>query len=111
MNSFQIIVHGSKEGVRLELSDDKINDEDYKTSINLLNEISKSQMSIQNSDGYLTLPKSFVRTRVYNGIVESIGILDNPNRKRIKMLFLKSLVIGIVLVLILMWVTITLTTR
>ena len=31
----------SKEAIAIELSDEKINDEDYKTSVNLLNEISK----------------------------------------------------------------------
>ena len=60
-----------------------------------MNEISKDQMSIQNSDGYLTLPKSFVKTvlqYIMQSLSQSVSWIIQSLIK-IKVLFLKSLVI------------------
>ena len=75
----------SKEAIVIELSDDKINDEDYKTSINLLNEISKESDEYTELGWLLDTTEKFCQDKaVYNAVVESIGILDNPNAKRDK---------------------------
>ena len=75
----------SKEAIVIELSDDKINDEDYKTSINLLNEISKESDEYTELGWLLDTTEKFCQDKaIYNAVVESIGILDNPNAKRDK---------------------------
>ena len=75
----------SKEAIAIELSDDKINDEDYKTSINLLNEISKESDEYTELGWLLDTTEKFCQDKaVYNAVVESIGILDNPNGKKDK---------------------------
>ena len=75
----------SKEAIAIELSDEKINDEDYKTSVNLLNEISKESDEYTELGWLLDTTEKFCQDKaVYNAVVESIGILDNPNAKKDK---------------------------
>ena len=75
----------SKEAIAIELSYEKINDEDYKTSVNLLNEISKESDEYTELGWLLDTTEKFCQDKaVYNAVVESIGILDNPNAKKDK---------------------------
>ena len=99
----------SKEAIAIELSDEKINDEDYKTSVNLLNEISKESDEYTELGWLLDTTEKFCQDKaVYNAVVESIVFWIIQMLKKIKVQFLRFLVMPLVSVLILMWVMITL---
>ena len=96
MNLFQIIVHlPVKKFSQLNYSDDKINDEDYKTSINLLNEISKESDEYTELGWLLDTTEKFCQDKVYitsPSLSQSVSWIIQMV-KRIKELFLKFLVI------------------
>ena len=71
-----------KEALDIELSDAKISEEDFRESLNLVNEISKDDQISSDLSWLLDSTEKFCQDKaIYNAVVESISILDNPQSK------------------------------
>ena len=69
----------NKEALNIELSEAKITEEDFKESINLINEIGKDDQEFSDPSWLLDTTEKFCQDKaIYNAVVESISILDNP---------------------------------
>ena len=69
----------NKEALNIELSEAKITEEDFKESINLINEIGKDDQEFSDLSWLLDSTEKFCQDKaIYNAVVESISILDNP---------------------------------
>ena len=69
----------NKEALNIELSEAKITEEDFKESINLINEIGKDDQEFSDPSWLLDSTEKFCQDKaIYNAVVESISILDNP---------------------------------
>ena len=69
----------NKEALNIELSEAKITEEDFKESVNLINEIGKDDQEFSDLSWLLDSTEKFCQDKaIYNAVVESISILDNP---------------------------------
>ena len=69
----------NKEALNIELGDAKITEEDFKDSVNLITEISKDVEEFADLSWLLDSTEKFCQDKaIYNAVVESISILDNP---------------------------------
>ena len=69
----------NKEALNIELGDAKITEEDFKDSVNLITEISKDVQEFADLSWLLDSTEKFCQDKaIYNAVVESISILDNP---------------------------------
>jgi len=72
----------SKEALVIELQDMKINEEEFKESLELLDEINSNAEEYTDINWLLDITEKFCQDKaIYNAVVESISILDNPNSK------------------------------
>ena len=81
INSFIIKYNNlpTKEALNIELSESKITEEDFKESINLVDEIDKNEENYTDLSWLLDTTEKFCQDKaIYNAVVESISILDNP---------------------------------
>ena len=69
----------SKEALVIELQEMKINEEEFKESIELLDEINSNAEEYTDINWLLDITEKFCQDKaIYNAVVESISILDNP---------------------------------
>jgi archaellum biogenesis ATPase FlaH/uncharacterized protein (DUF1778 family) len=69
----------SKEALVIELQEMKINEEEFKESIELLDEINSNSEEYTDINWLLDITEKFCQDKaIYNAVVESISILDNP---------------------------------
>ena len=69
----------SKEALVIELQEMKINEEEFKESIELLDEINSNTEEYTDINWLLDRTEKFCQDKaIYNAVVESISILDNP---------------------------------
>jgi len=69
----------NKEALTIELSDAKITEEDFKDSANLVTAISEDIQEFADLTWLLDSTEKFCQDKaIYNAVVESISILDNP---------------------------------
>ena len=69
----------NKEALNIELGEAKITEEDFKESITLINEIGKDVQEFSDLSWLLDSTEKFCQDKaIYNAVVESISILDNP---------------------------------
>jgi len=67
----------NKEALNIELSEAKITEEDFKESINLINEIGKDDQEFSDPSWLLDSTEKFCQDKaLYNAITDSIGIFD-----------------------------------
>ena len=81
INSFIIKYNNlpTKEALNIELSESKITEEDFKESTNLVDEIDKNEENYTDLSWLLDTTEKFCQDKaIYNAVVESISILDNP---------------------------------
>ena len=72
----------SKEALVIELQEMKINEEEFKESIELLDEINSNSEEYTDINWLLDITEKFCQDKaIYNAVVESISILDNPKSK------------------------------
>jgi len=72
----------TKEALNIELSEAKITEEDFKESVTLINEIEKDEQKYTDLSWLLDTTEKFCQDKaIYNAVVESISILDNPKSK------------------------------
>ena len=72
----------SKEALVIELQEMKINEEEFKESIELLDEINSNAEEYTDINWLLDITEKFCQDKaIYNAVVESISILDNPKAK------------------------------
>ena len=75
----------SKEALVIELQDMKINEEEFKESMEVLDEISSDTEEYTDIGWLLDTTERFCQDKaIYNAVVESISILDNPKSKASK---------------------------
>ena len=73
----------NKEALNIELSEAKITEEDFKESINLINEISKDDQEFSDLSWLLDSTEKFCQDKaIYNAVVSSIKILDEPEKSK-----------------------------
>ena len=69
----------SEEALQIELSEVKMNEEEYKDSLELLKDIGKDGEDYTDLNWLLDKTEKFCQDKaIYNAVVESISILDNP---------------------------------
>ena len=69
----------SEEALQIELSEVKMNEEEYKDSLQLLKDIGNDGEDYTDLNWLLDKTEKFCQDKaIYNAVVESIGILDNP---------------------------------
>ena len=69
----------NKEALNIELGEAKITEEDFKESVTLINEIGKDDQEFSDLAWLLDSTEKFCQDKaIYNAVVESISILDNP---------------------------------
>ena len=69
----------TKEALSIELQEVKINEEEFKETMELLDEISKDTEEYTDLGWLLDTTEKFCQDKaIYNAVVESISILDNP---------------------------------
>ena len=72
----------SKEALVIELQEMKVNEEEFKESIELLDEINSNSEEYTDINWLLDITEKFCQDKaIYNAVVESISILDNPKSK------------------------------
>ena len=72
----------SKEALVIELQDMKRNEEEFKESLELLDEINSNAEEYTDINWLLDITEKFCQDKaIYNAVVESISILDNPKSK------------------------------
>ena len=70
----------SEEALQIELSEVKMNEEEYKDSLQLLKDIGNDGEDYTDLNWLLDKTEKFCQDKaIYNAVVESISILDNPN--------------------------------
>ena len=75
----------SKEALVIELHEMKINEEEFKESMELLDEINSDTEEYTDIGWLLDTTERFCQDKaIYNAVVESISILDNPKSKASK---------------------------
>ena len=75
----------SKEALVIELQEMKINEEEFKESMELLDEINSDTEEYTDIGWLLDTTERFCQDKaIYNAVVESISILDNPKSKASK---------------------------
>ena len=68
----------SKEALSIELQEVKINEEEFKEAMELLDDISKETEEYTDLSWLLDTTEKFCQDKaIYNAVVESIGILDD----------------------------------
>ena len=69
----------TKEALSIELQEVKINEEEFKETMELLDEISKDTEEYTDLSWLLDTTEKFCQDKaIYNAVVESISIMDNP---------------------------------
>ena len=69
----------SHEALQIELSETKMNEEEFKDSLNLLKEIDSNAEDYTDINWLLDTTEKFCQDKaIYNAVVDSISILDNP---------------------------------
>ena len=69
----------SQEALQIELSETKMNEEEFKDSLNLLKEIDSNAEDYSDINWLLDTTEKFCQDKaIYNAVVDSISILDNP---------------------------------
>ena len=69
----------SQEALQIELSETKMNEEEFKDSLNLLKEIDSNAEDYTDINWLLDTTEKFCQDKaIYNAVVDSISILDNP---------------------------------
>ena len=69
----------SHEALQIELSETQMNEEEFKDSLNLLNEIDSNAEDYSDINWLLDTTEKFCQDKaIYNAVVDSISILDNP---------------------------------
>ena len=69
----------SEEALQIELSEVKMNEEEYRDSLELLKDIGKDGEDYTDLNWLLDKTEKFCQDKaIYNAVVESISILDNP---------------------------------
>ena len=69
----------SHEALKIELSETKMNEEEFKDSLNLLKEIDSNAEDYTDINWLLDTTEKFCQDKaIYNAVVDSISILDNP---------------------------------
>ena len=69
----------SEEALQIELSEVKMNEEEYKDSLQLLKDIGNDGEDYTDLNWLLDKTEKFCQDKaIYNAVVESISILDNP---------------------------------
>ena len=69
----------SKEALVIDLSDTRMNEEEFKDSMELLDDIEKDKEDYTDINWLLDTTEKFCQDKaIYNAVVESISILDNP---------------------------------
>ena len=69
----------SQEALQIELSETKMNEEEFKDSLNLLKEIESNAEDYTDINWLLDTTEKFCQDKaIYNAVVDSISILDNP---------------------------------
>ena len=72
----------SKEALVIDISDTKMNEEEFKDSMELLDAIEKDTEDYTDINWLLDTTERFCQDKaIYNAVVESISILDNPKSK------------------------------
>ena len=72
----------SKEALVIDISDTKMNEEEFKDSMELLDAIEKDTEDYTDINWLLDTTEKFCQDKaIYNAVVESISILDNPQSK------------------------------
>ena len=72
----------SKEALVIDLSDTKMNEDEFKDSMELLDVIEKDTEDYTDINWLLDTTERFCQDKaIYNAVVESISILDNPKSK------------------------------
>jgi len=72
----------SKEALVIDISDTKMNEEEFKDSMELLDAIEKDTEDYTDINWLLDTTEKFCQDKaIYNAVVESISILDNPKSK------------------------------
>jgi archaellum biogenesis ATPase FlaH len=75
----------TKEALSIELQEVKINEEEFKETMELLDEISKDTEEYTDLSWLLDTTEKFCQDKaIYNAVVESISILDNPKSNQDK---------------------------
>ena len=75
----------SKEALVIELSEEKIHEEHFRESMELLDEINKNTEDYTDLSWLLDTTEKFCQDKaIYNAVVESISILDNPKSSKDK---------------------------
>ena len=75
----------SKEALVIELSETKMNEEEFKESMELLDAINKDSEDYTDLGWLLDTTEKFCQDKaIYNAVVESISILDNPKTNKDK---------------------------
>ena len=75
----------SKEALVIELSETKMNEEEFKESMELLDAINKDSEDYTDLGWLLDTTEKFCQDKaIYNAVVESISILDNPKTDKNK---------------------------
>ena len=75
----------TKEALSIELQEIKINEEEFKETMELLDVISKDTEEYTDLGWLLDTTEKFCQDKaIYNAVVESIGILDNPKSNQDK---------------------------
>jgi len=75
----------TKEALSIELQEVKINEEEFKETLELLNDISKNTEEYTDIGWLLDTTEKFCQDKaIYNAVVESISILDNPKHQQDK---------------------------
>ena len=69
----------SHEALQIELSETQMNEEEFKDSLNLLKEIDSNAEDYSDINWLLDTTEKFCQDKaIYNAVVDSISILDNP---------------------------------
>jgi archaellum biogenesis ATPase FlaH len=69
----------SQEALQIELSETKMNEDEFKDSLNLLKEIDSNAEDYTDINWLLDTTEKFCQDKaIYNAVVDSISILDNP---------------------------------
>ena len=78
----------TKEALSIELQEVKINEEEFKETMELLDEISNKTEEYTDLGWLLDTTEKFCQDKaIYNAVVESIGILDSPKNNQDKGVF------------------------
>ena len=75
----------TKEALKIELGEAKITEEDFKESVTLINQLEDNEQNYTDLSWLLDTTEKFCQDKaIYNAVVESISILDDPKHKQNK---------------------------